>query len=68
MRHIFVRFADFVRESDKILLTLCFLTSAYGCAAVFPPNIPDFTTIQMCCVLAAGLSVLAPHLSLLICL
>ncbi len=35
MRHIFARFADFVRESDKILLSLCFLASAYGCVAVF---------------------------------
>ena len=35
MLRLFQRFADFVRESDKILLSLCFLTTFYGCAAVF---------------------------------
>ena len=27
--------ADFIRESDKILLIICIFTSLYGCAAVF---------------------------------
>lgn len=35
MRHLFQRFADFFRESDKILLILCFTTTLYGCFAVF---------------------------------
>lgn len=35
MLRLFQRFADFVRESDKVLLALCFLTTFYGCAAVF---------------------------------
>ncbi len=35
MRHIFAKFADFVRESDKILLTLLLLAAGYGCVAVF---------------------------------
>lgn len=35
MRHLLARIADFVRESDKILLLLCFFASAYGCFAVF---------------------------------
>lgn len=35
MRQLFHRFADFFRESDKILLILCFTTTLYGCCAVF---------------------------------
>ena len=35
MRHLFAKFADFVRESDKILLLLLFLAAGYGCIAVF---------------------------------
>ena len=35
IRYLFQRFADFFRESDKILLTLTFFTSAYGCMAVY---------------------------------
>lgn len=35
MRQLFHRFADFFRESDKILLILCFFTTLYGCFAVF---------------------------------
>ena len=30
-----VKIADFFRESDKILLLLCFFTTSYGCLAVF---------------------------------
>lgn len=35
MRHFMARIADFIRESDKILLFLCIFTSFYGCTAVF---------------------------------
>lgn len=35
MRNIFAKFADFVRESDKVLLSLLFLAAGYGCIAVF---------------------------------
>lgn len=35
MRYLLGKIADFVRESDKILLSLCFFASAYGCMAVF---------------------------------
>lgn len=35
MRYLLAKIADFVRESDKILLLLCFFTSTYGCLAVF---------------------------------
>ncbi|MBQ6848228.1 MAG: FtsW/RodA/SpoVE family cell cycle protein [Clostridia bacterium] len=35
MKHLFQRFADFFRESDKILLSLCFFTTLYGCFSVF---------------------------------
>ena len=34
MRNLMARIADFVRESDKVLLLLCFFASAYGCIAV----------------------------------
>ena len=35
MRYLWMKIADFIRESDKILLLLCIFTSLYGCAAVF---------------------------------
>ncbi len=35
MRHLWARFADFVRESDKLLLILCLFATSYGCLAVF---------------------------------
>lgn len=35
MKHLMAKIADFVRETDKILLILCFFTTAYGCLAVF---------------------------------
>ena len=35
MRRLLAKAADFIRESDKILLIICIFTSLYGCAAVF---------------------------------
>ena len=35
MRRFLARIADFIRESDKILLILSVFTSLYGCVAVF---------------------------------
>lgn len=35
LRSLLARIADFIRESDKLLLILCIFTSLYGCAAVF---------------------------------
>ena len=35
MRRFLARTADFIRESDKILLILCVFASLYGCLAVF---------------------------------
>lgn len=35
MKHFMAKIADFFRESDKILLILCFLATSYGCMAVF---------------------------------
>ena len=35
MRRFMARMADFIRESDKLLLLLCIFTSLYGCLAVF---------------------------------
>ena len=35
LRYLFAKFADFVRESDKILLSLLFLAAGYGCIAVY---------------------------------
>ncbi len=34
MRFIFRRIADYIRECDKILYILCFVTTAFGCVAV----------------------------------
>ena len=35
MRHLMTRVADFFRESDKLLLLLCFFATLFGCVAVF---------------------------------
>lgn len=35
MKQLFTRIADFFRESDKLLLILCFFATSYGCLAVF---------------------------------
>ncbi len=35
LRHLMVKIADFFRESDKVLLLLCFFATSYGCLAVF---------------------------------
>lgn len=35
LRNLMIKIADFFRESDKILLLLCFFTTSYGCLAVF---------------------------------
>lgn len=35
LKHLMVKIADFFRESDKILLILCFVATTYGCLAVF---------------------------------
>ena len=35
LRRFLARIADFIRESDKILLILCIFTGLYGCLAVF---------------------------------
>lgn len=35
MRQLLSRFADFIRETDKILLLLCAFATSYGCLAVF---------------------------------
>jgi len=35
LRHLMVKIADLFRESDKILLLLCFFATSYGCLAVF---------------------------------
>ena len=35
MKQLFGRLADFFRESDKILIILCFFATSYGCMAVF---------------------------------
>ncbi len=35
MRYLFQRFADFFRESDKLLFFLCLATTLYGCLGVF---------------------------------
>lgn len=55
-----VRIADFVRESDKILLILCIFTTTYGCMSVFSAthymnNIRPFLVQALCMLL--GLAV-----------
>lgn len=56
LKYILGKIADFVRESDKILILLCLFASTYGCMAVFTStyytgNIrPVF--IQIVCMIA----------------
>lgn len=59
MRHLFAKFADFVRESDKILLSLLFLAAGYGCIAVFSAthymeNLRPFLVHSFCLVAGFG--------------
>ncbi len=35
MKYLFSRLADFIRESDKLMLILCTFAASYGCLAVF---------------------------------
>lgn len=35
MRRVISHIADFIRETDKLMLILCFFTTLYGCVAVF---------------------------------
>ena len=35
MRYLLGRIADFFRETDKLMLILCFMASSFGCIAVF---------------------------------
>lgn len=35
MKNLLALIADFFRESDKLLMTLCFFATSYGCIAVF---------------------------------
>ncbi len=35
MRNLMGRIADFFRESDKLMIILCLMTTTYGCIAVF---------------------------------
>lgn len=40
MGRIFARIADFIRETDKMLLLLCTFCAGYGCVAVFSSTRP----------------------------
>lgn len=62
MRFLFAKFADFVRESDKILLSLLFLAAGYGCVAVYSAtnymeSLRPFLVHSVC--LLAGFGVIA---------
>ncbi len=59
MRNIFAKFADFVRESDKVLLSLLFLAAGYGCIAVFSAtnymeSLRPFLVHSFCLVVGFG--------------
>ncbi|HHW45479.1 MAG TPA: FtsW/RodA/SpoVE family cell cycle protein [Clostridiales bacterium] len=40
MKNFFARIADYIRESDKLLMLLCFFSSVYGCIAVLSATRP----------------------------
>lgn len=56
MRQLMSRLADFFRESDKILILLCFFATSYGCLAVFSATYYKETMrpllIQLLCMFA----------------
>ena len=64
MRFLFAKFADFVRESDKILLSLLFLAAGYGCVAVFSAthymeSLRPFIVHTACLVVGFGVILIA---------
>lgn len=42
MKMIFRRIADYIRECDKVLYILCFVTTAFGCVAVLSTTYKNF--------------------------
>ena len=42
MKLIFRRIADYIRECDKLLYILCFVTTAFGCVAVLSTTYKNF--------------------------
>lgn len=56
MGRLFSRIADFIRETDKLLLLLCTFCASYGCIAVFSSTRPDGTIrpplVQAGCMVA----------------
>lgn len=56
MGRIFARIADFIRESDKILFSLCAFCSVYGCVAVFSAT--HYLTSNMRPVIVQALSLM----------
>lgn len=59
LRYLLGKFADFVRESDKILFILCLCTTSFGCMAVFTStrymdNLRPFIIQTLCMVLGIG--------------
>ena len=69
MRHLFQRFADFFRESDKIFLILCVATTLYGCTAVFSATYHMNTfrpiIVQFACMILGVLGAWYYHISAL---
>ncbi len=64
MRFLFAKFADFVRESDKILLSLLFLAAGYGCVAVFSAthymeSLRPFIVHTACLIIGFGVILIA---------
>lgn len=64
LRYLFAKFADFVRESDKVLLSLLFLAAGYGCIAVYSAthymeNLRPFLIHTVCLIAGFGVIVVA---------
>ncbi|MBE6727752.1 MAG: rod shape-determining protein RodA [Ruminococcaceae bacterium] len=58
MGRLFARIADFIRETDKLLLILCTFAASYGCIAVFSATRHDGTyraTIVQAGLMLAGI-------------
>ncbi len=62
MGRFFSRIADYIRESDKILMILCFVTTCYGCISVlsatrYTGSVNDFLTQVGAMVIGIGVAI-----------
>ncbi len=62
MKYLLSKVADYIRETDKLLLILCFITAAYGCSAVYSTTyymetVRPFLVQSLCLFLGLGAAI-----------